>query len=300
MTELYILIDNNSLIKEVHRTEDCETILSTFLNALCKQIEILSKNNIPLDTISFDDLYILRCNNANGILTVTTKINYDPYNCTLSESASYNGKVSNYNLGVKYPIFNYTCSYLQELCDPSTKNKNKKRVVAKRAPKQNIPKKKQVTNDIDLNDMMVIKEKEPSLKELELQMLELLEKKESKQSELEGIKKTFEEDEKDYVDYKCELDSRRLNKRMKDEKNGERQLIFNSDILTYLNISSEINNNPDKEIIVPPLFKRKYTILKYMDDQDLLDQDDSFDNFIIFYNELYPEKVKNHKKDYIL
>lgn len=111
-----------------------------------------------------------------------------------------------------------------------------------------------------------------------------------KKQELEDIKEKLEADTSNLVDYRTDLDDRKRQLRVQEEKDKERRRVFDHDVRLYYRIKGELKN----EVIesVPPLFEKKYPILKFMDEKELLFEDDSesYDTYLVLYNETYPEK----------
>jgi hypothetical protein len=73
------------------------------------------------------------------------------------------------------------------------------------------------------------------------------------------------------------------------EREEELMNIFESDKGIYWKMKQQIKNGTLSEDSIPELFSKKYPILKFLDDEQLLDTDDDYFHYIEIYNDVYKD-----------
>ncbi|MBA42704.1 MAG: hypothetical protein CMF62_01670 [Magnetococcales bacterium] len=301
MNQLYVLRNESAFFQDILETESFEECLSGLLTIVCERVKVL-KNFSDVTNINFDDLYILTI-----YKTTTFKYPIDKTTFNLNTNEIINSSTTVIKESIsKYPSLSYIVSKLNNLMNKKTKTiipKEKEEEDIK-IEKRKIPLMKNDNNDNnnnndnDVEDMMEIND-DITLEELELEIKKLQALKETSVEELEKIKEEYKVDQENYSEYKCELDGKKMEQKLKEENIKQRERIFEVDLETYLRIKKDLDDGSITENNISPLYIRKYPIFKFLDENDLLENDDLYETYLILYNELYPEKPKDQEKDYI-
>ena len=145
--------------------------------------------------------------------------------------------------------------------------------------------------DIDLDEL--------DEQKLKRQMDALIKLREDELNNIEKLKDLHEEDMQNFTDYHNNLgDKRRTYNRDKDRMNEKRKE-FDSDITTYSRIKDHIVQGSLSEDAVPILFADKYPVFKFMEENQLLNKDDSFVVFTELFDKMYDTPQDTAAKDYV-
>lgn len=121
----------------------------------------------------------------------------------------------------------------------------------------------------------------------------LEDKKKNSESELKKIKNKINFDLENLKEYNYEKSyiKNNLNKEKEEQEIAKR--IFESEKnYTYPKIKKDIEENRSSENNIPSIFLSKYSIYEYMDNNNLLEDDDAFDIFQSLYNKV----IKSNKE----
>lgn len=141
--------------------------------------------------------------------------------------------------------------------------------------------------------------KEEKIKQIQdmIKKMELVKNKKLKIIEERKIKN---EEEKDKIaDENLKIQKKKLFERSVKDKIKELKNIYNSDVNVYYKIRDDIENNPNT---VPPLLLRsKYPIFKFMDENNILDHENSYIIFKKIYYTFYEKEseARNYYGDYV-
>lgn len=133
------------------------------------------------------------------------------------------------------------------------------------------------------------------------QMIKLLEQeKKDALKDLEKEKAEHEKQQKNAVEYNSKMNELRRDVFKEKEKEEERQNIYRAGKTTYRRISADLEEGKIDD--VPIMFKDKYYIYQFMDENDILDEDNEYETFITVFNRMYPpkeDKYSKFKKGYV-
>ena len=101
---------------------------------------------------------------------------------------------------------------------------------------------------------------------------------------LDNLEQKKNNDEKNYVEYKYNIncDEHKL-KKIKEKKENNVRIFLSDRDFTYKKIKENIDNGTVYEADIPGMFVEKYPIFKYMDENNILFGENAYD----IYNELY-------------
>jgi hypothetical protein len=157
-----------------------------------------------------------------------------------------------------------------------------------------------VTSNISDSDNLSIEDgKSDTDTDSELEEEFELESKNKIRSTLKNIKNNINgekiiigEIEKDYVDSKCVLDAKNAELRKLVEKEEETRRVFQSEInVTYHRIKESIEEGTLTEETIPPMFAQKYPIFKFLDTENLIDDENVYDIYCELFDKTCPKKV---------
>jgi hypothetical protein len=141
---------------------------------------------------------------------------------------------------------------------------------------------------------------ESALKEMK-EIIKLLEQeKENAMKEVKKEEKKHEKEEDTAVNYNTELNDLKREIYKEKEKEKERINIFNAGKTSYRRISSDLEEGKIDD--VPLMFQDKYHIYKFMDERDILDEENDYETYITIFNKMYPPKEDKYadlKKGYV-
>lgn len=133
------------------------------------------------------------------------------------------------------------------------------------------------------------------------EMIKLLEQeKENAMKELKKEGKKHEKEEDNAVNYNTELNDLKREIYKEKEKEKERINIFNAGKTSYRRISSDLEEGKIDD--VPLMFQDKYYIYKFMDERDILDEENDYETYITIFNKMYTQKKDKYadlKKGYV-
>ena len=142
---------------------------------------------------------------------------------------------------------------------------------------------------------------ENSLSESELikQIEELQKHKEKEEENICNIEKEYDDNQKNLSNYCDNLNDEKRTMRINKEKEEEKKRIFDSDKRVYDKLKLDIQKNKIDESKIPELFSMKYPIFKFMDENNLLNNDDDYETYLCFYDEIYPPPKSTNTQEYV-
>lgn len=122
--------------------------------------------------------------------------------------------------------------------------------------------------------------------------------KNNKNKNLHSLKNVVKHDEKNYVEYKYNINCDEHELRKNKEKNDNEMRVFLSDRdFTYKKMKEEIENEEVCEANIPGMFVGKYPIFKYMDNNNLLNNSDAFDIYKDLHSRLHGNSESDSESD---
>ena len=294
MSTNYKLIDKSTMQCVLTESGSLCHICYEYLSYIFKEMKILNKYNVRVNTLNCDNVYVLELCNQTDIVDVikynlvTKKFineNNVPINNIMS-SKSIQRRINQIyvlsGLLVGPNIYTPKVSTKSKFITPVTTTKNNFVINSKILSK--------TSNKETKNDMDNLLDSD----ELEKVMIELMKKKEEKEREVKEMKKhikkkfvipvyTKEMEESDEI--MNENRFKNINTRRLEEKKN----IFICDIDVYKRIKAELIN---REILeVPELFSKKFPIYVELEKQNKL-MESSYNEYIQMYKERYGDDNK--------
>lgn len=131
-------------------------------------------------------------------------------------------------------------------------------------------------NYINIDKLDIESLDEKTYKKLEQNLQLLNDKRDEHINSLKNLKDSYSKDITNYIDYKSEINDKNTKKRLLEEKLEEQKRIFISERdYTYKKIKQSITDGKMKEDDISPLFIKKYSIFKFMDENNTLYNEDS-------------------------
>lgn len=130
----------------------------------------------------------------------------------------------------------------------------------------------------DNQDSEILKQTISSLREL----------KSRECTKLETLKKIVENDTENYSNFCNDHGDKKRTLRKNMEKEKERKNKFDANKIAYYKMKKHILAGKLEESKISELFTDEYPIFKFMDQKNLLDNDDDYMVFLNIYNEMYP------------
>lgn len=328
----YVLVNTNKPLSYVMDSTKLNVILNEILVAIDDSLGFMINNGIKMDVgkLNFDNYQCLvYTSNYSGISPyITKKIVFD---INRSWFYDHNDILVDYDQSLNF-IFSTIKSKLSKIGNETTSdNSQPKKSIQMKSALQKVDPIKQLfteTNElIKKSNVTVIKpdvlrpmnsivtENKPDILDLEsgdvefadisLDMLEETMKslealKNKEKNELSNLKQNIDK-ELDTFSQQCNDlgDVRRNHKRNKDrEEQRKNRFIANTEAYAKIKediMAGKLQENKISESIV---FKEEYPIFKFMDQNDLLDKDDSYDIYLSIYDEMYVE-TKPENKEYV-
>lgn len=147
-------------------------------------------------------------------------------------------------------------------------------------------------DELDNLDCVNIENIEKTMNELLLMKNQEKQRLEEIQKELEQRTEILEEKINGFGDRK-----RDLNKENEREQNRRNKFVANKE--AYFRIKKDIHEGKFNEANIPELFEKEYVIYKFMDDENLLNDDDEYMIFTHLYDELNESVEPQTKPQYI-
>lgn len=134
-------------------------------------------------------------------------------------------------------------------------------------------------NEISSEDAKMIEEKIKMLEEAKHKLME----------NVKEIQQTISQDADNLANFECNLRYEKMLERQRKEKEEEAVRIFESDISVYGKLRIKLDEDKDfTESYIPALFKAKYPVMKFMDKENLLSDEDNYNIFCELYNACFP------------
>lgn len=144
-------------------------------------------------------------------------------------------------------------------------------------------------NDPSENELELNEELEKKIRE-EIENIENIKKME--EDKIIEIKKKHDEEKENLVDYECEIKEKKMMERIKKDLDNQKKRIFESDKNSYFLMKKDINEGKLKEDNISVLFKQKYPIFKFMDENGDLNLDNEFEIYSELFNGLYEDQLE--------
>lgn len=145
---------------------------------------------------------------------------------------------------------------------------------------------------------MITEEDSVEIAEIERELIKLQEMKEFQEKEMEKFSKDHEKDVANLSKYISKINDEKRWIRKEKEREEERRRVFEADKGVYYRMKQEIREGKRDEDNVPFLFAQKYPIFSFMDEKDLLnDEEDQYELYVGFYEELYPKKPREEEEE---
>lgn len=278
----YILVDSDNILSYISNSAKLHTMMEKCLVMINDKLMFLIKNNIRVNKLIFDNFVIVETVNGSKYpCPVYNKYYFDTTSCKfIAQNNTQVIQFSNYIINMTETI------------------KNNLNIVLD---------KQQVGNNIIIgnnsNSGRGLMNSTVTKKELyDKQLLEnmIIELERHKQTEINKLGK-IETDHKLVVDEYTEMannlgDDKRELRRLK-EKEEESWNVFESDKGIYKKMKHQITNGTLSEKNIPELFRTKYPILKFLDEEQVLDTEDDYFMFIEMHDDINkkPELEKQSK-----
>ena len=278
----YILVDSDSTLSTISSSYNINCLFKEYLAIINNRLIFLIKTGAKANKLNFDNLFILK----------TAK--HSKYPHPIYDKYSFDIKNLKF-LSHKTIIEFNKPGYCEETLLNDIKN-NLNTIFGKLI-------------DVPLNEIPVKKSLEnPTVTKKELYDTKLLESiidelETNKQHEIKKME-TIETIHKNAVDEYAVMandlgDDKRELKQLR-EREEESWNIFESDKNIYKKMKQQIENGKLSENNIPELFSHKYPILKFLDEEQILDTEDDYFTFIEMYDEVYNKSKaeKNNQKKY--
>lgn len=271
------------------KTPNCHDALIKYLDLVKKIIQIDSKNSNLINHfyVRYRDEHLFMNKN---------KYYYDTKTFTLKTVNLYTNKVVQYNnideiLNIKLKDLNIKKTKPKQINKPSKIEVLLNTTTDKK--ELNLQSKLKSESDyVDIDKIDIESLDEETYKQLEQQLQLLNEKRDEHKQSLNELKQIYEKDNENYIEYKSNIDNENTQQYILKQKEEEQKRIFTSERdYTYQKIKQSIANDNLKEDDISPLFVKKYTIFKFMDENNTLNNEDSHE---IFYSLL--DNLNNNKE----
>lgn len=283
-TRKFILVDSDYILAKIASSDDLCIICHEYLSIINNKLLFLIKLGIKLDIkqISFNNLFIVdTLKNSKYPYPIFNKIQFDItsfrfiYENNMCIPLMYTDFINNLIDNIKSNINVITKDNQQIVINNTTNNITNNKVTLKKKESININEEmesiKQLVNDLE------------KIKNDELKKLETIE------VEYKNNSDEFSKLANNLGDDKREL-------RMLKEKEEEAMNIFECDKSIYRKMKKQIEGGSLLESNIPDLFNKKYPILKFLDDEGLLDTNDDYSIYTELYNDMYKGTEENIKK----
>jgi len=322
MNTTYYLIDKTKTYQTIYQSNSLEEILHEFLSQISSFIDLLhnSKLKFSANELRFDHLQCLE------MITTTQKphpfivnaYNFDIVNLCFNGKCGNKVDVNQYHrldyvmdeLGLKLNIDVLTKTELSNKSSDIISNKPSLKIVRpmenKESPKRpqlirpmesKIIEKPSVHNNVtvidddnknDTDDLEINETTDPEVLKKTIESLNQMRNR--TQDQLNILKKTAEEKQETYSNCANQLgDIKRILVRNK-EREEERRKKFSANLDAYHRIKADIDSGKFTEDRIPDLFINEYPIYKFMDQNNLLDNENDYNVFINIYNQMYQNK----------
>jgi len=114
---------------------------------------------------------------------------------------------------------------------------------------------------------------------------------------LEDLKKNTTGDMENFSRYCNDLGDKKRELRRNQERETERRNKFEANKDAYFKMKKHIDSGKLSESKISELFINEYPIYKFMDEKNLLDEDDDYVVYLNIYDEMYPPKNEKNKED---
>jgi len=278
---MYYILDTDRHINVLYKSDSYNKTVDLYLLQLCEKLDFLIKQRILIDNLDMSNLYIANTYGPNSMmLNITEYIKYDFTSFTLKHHQDID-TTSIYTKPESYTC-NLLCKKIKDRYQQIIKSSPTKSIVVNENKVINIPNNKENNKDNINNDSVYdidkVKAHMNALERYKLKEEDILTKK------VDDLHKA----ETDYCEVESELQLKKLNKKLKQEKEENRIRIFNSDKnITYKRIKEDIMNGDVKEDDIPPMFIEKYPIFKYMDERNHLDNENAINIYDTIYKTIY-------------
>lgn len=153
-----------------------------------------------------------------------------------------------------------------------------------------------VDEDVVLSDFDDLDEIDPAALAEQIKQLEELKANEARK--LKEVKKDHEKEIKKFSRFYDELNDEKRFIRVEKEKEEEKMRIYKCDKNdVYFNVKRKLMEGAISE--VPGMFRNKFVIFQFMEENDMFDCADEYEQYCALYNEAYPPENKKQEDDYI-
>jgi len=240
---------------------------------VCKTVT--SENPIILSTLVSDNNVISLWNAISDIITTIPTKNQPPQKAkinnpkqTFSDILNNVDKLTQINSCV--PNNETIIGKTQMIIETSHENENTQEVI-------NVSNTNE--NEITSEEAQMIEEKIKMLEEAKHKLME----------NVKEIQQTISQDADNLANFECNLRYEKMLERQEKEKEEEAVRIFESDISVYGKLKTRFDEDKDfTESYIPALFKAKYPVMKFMDKENLLSDEDNYNIFCELYNACFP------------
>ena len=305
------LLHDGPCITKFDDTDGLFEVLHEFLSCILHRLQIVGKHTSLLN-FSIDDIYLvvtqIPLNNKKRFDMIVAKYVFTQGSVQMFDAfGTCHRYAPDQSLHHIYNTITTMCSgqpadqYMQKVAPP---------VVQQTAPvkEQSLKEILSNTNNIISNisipeptDKRIIKtvklvESESSscnsddIEELEKQLDELHGVKQKLLENVDDVKKVIEDDTENVVNYECVLRYDKMIEKQEKEKELEKINVYIADINVYKKIKKNIEDGNMKEEDVPDLFEAKFTIFDFMNNENLLSDENieiGYDTYNVLYDSLF-------------
>ena len=292
----FCVLDESKILKEVFKHNNFYVVLHEFLSMIDNELEIMVKYkiNVTLDQIKIKNLKIVE---YIDILNIKNPIIKKIYEFDIKKMKLVNIK-NNLEIDVNNVMKEKYTSIKNHVDILTKKHLQKSDIKNTQQTKQQIllNETNELIKNMD-NDLIKIEKKntddeiqEINIKELEQSINKLKLLKDKEEIQLNELKEKNKTEVEKFSEYYDKLSDEKRKIRYEKEKAEEKRRIFNSDINVYKKIKHDIEIGRLKEDKIPELFINKYPIFKFMDENNLFDNEDEYMVYLNLYDGLYPPK----------
>lgn len=281
----YKLIQNG---KDIYYDDDANVVVHEMLSMILQTVIMIKENNMVGQLLK-SNLYInidkKTDNNKKYPITVGT-LSYDFNANKIITQPDMNFKLENYNEHLINSIKNagfVSTPILQVSQHAKLKNPLLTNY-------ENLEPTKTITLDQNVNS----NSNTDNIENIDEEIMKLERLKTEKEQRYIELCETHNKKKEDLIEEECTIRGNKMLERIRQEKEKEKKRIFDADKFTYNKMKSDIMENKLLEENISILFKQKYYIIKFMDENNHLDADYDFKLFTELFVNIYP---KTHEND---
>lgn len=272
MSYKYYIIDNDYLLRKIYSSHTLALVCIKYLQLINDKLIFLINNNITVtNKLSlFSNLSIVLTFKENNKLPCVLQSNIH-FDLNKNVFVGINDQFV-INDGFLINMINAVSTNYSKLSSTQHININTN-------ANNNTKNKKNNCNESNINIEEIVKELEDI--------------KKTKSECVKNIEESFVELKNDYFDTVNQVNNIKKDIHHLKEKEESNMRIYDSDKNIYQRMKHEISLGTLDENNIPEIFSKKYLILKFLDEENLLDTDDAYQFYSEIYNDIFDDDNNN-------